>query len=178
MLEDVSFELSKKQIDEEVISLASQIDSVYEGNDNLVIMGILDGAARLVKDLLANMGPRNLGLGWLDIKTYDGTSQGVPKLKSEEIPKRGLKGRDVLVVDDILDSGKTLFFVKRHLAQYEPKTLRTLVLMDKVREDRFRLVPDFVGFTIPDVFVVGYGLDYDGKYRNQDHISALPEEER
>ncbi|MFK7960551.1 MAG: hypoxanthine phosphoribosyltransferase [Phycisphaerales bacterium] len=153
-------------------------DPISEPDDSsLVLVPVLTGAMIFVADLIRHL-PRRLRISAMTASSYPGTatrSQGHVELG--EMP-RHLAGQDVIIVDDILDSGRTLAAIRDALSALEPRSLRTCVLL---RKDVARAVPveaDYVGFDIPDEFVVGYGLDYDGLYRNLPDIGVLREDKR
>jgi hypoxanthine phosphoribosyltransferase len=142
----------------------------------IVLVPVLTGAVVFVADLIRHM-PLKLRLGVVAVSSYPGRSiQSKGAAIRSEIPP-DLGGKHVLIVDDILDSGRTLGLVRRLIAEQNPATLRIAVLLRKVLSGpRAEEVPvDYVGFDIPDEFVVGYGLDFDGYYRNYPEIAVLKE---
>ncbi len=143
--------------------------------DRLVLIPILTGSLVFVADLIRHL-PFKLKLELIGISSYPGKSvesKGA-SLRTELPPT--LTGRHILVVDDILDSGHTLEVVTAIINEQKPASLRTCVLLRKPGKAAF--VPNYVGFDIPDEFVVGYGLDYDGRYRNYPEIATLRAEAR
>jgi hypoxanthine phosphoribosyltransferase len=112
-----------------------------------------------------------LRVGVLQARSYTGTQRGSLSINSEMLPD--IAGRDVLVVDDIFDTGHTLLEVLSLLDELKPRSIRTAVLVLKQGKQLVPLRPDYVGFEIPDVFVVGYGLDYNDAYRNLPYLAAL-----
>jgi len=112
-------------------------------------------------------------LGLVAVSSYPGTSlESKGAMLRSELP-RNLAGKHVLIVDDILDSGQTLDVLSRLIAEQKPASLRLCVLLRKPGKAKVLVKPDYVGFDIPDEFVVGYGLDYDGFYRNLPQIATL-----
>ena len=109
--------------------------------------------------------------------SYPGTSTEARELKLKHDLKADIKGKDVLIVDDILDTGKTLGLVVDTLRQREPKSVRSCVLVRKNRLVPPKIEADFVGFEVPDEFVIGYGLDYDDFFRNLPGIAILEKDE-
>lgn len=141
----------------------------------IVIIAVMTGAMVFVSDLIREM-PIKLRIEFIAVSSYPGTSmesKGV-KLKSE-LPS-DLHGAHVLLIDDILDSGHTLHALLQLLRQQGPHSVRTCVLLRKPGKSKLPVTPDYVGFDIPDEFVVGYGLDYDGYYRNHPAIAVLRSE--
>jgi len=144
------------------------------GTDQIVLIPVLTGSIVFVADLIRQL-PLKLRLGVVAVSSYPGRSmQSKGAALEGEIP-RDLGGKHVLVVDDILDSGRTLGLVRRLIAEQRPASLRIAVLLRKVLSaPRAEETPvEYIGFDIPDEFVVGYGLDYDGLYRNLPAIAVL-----
>jgi hypoxanthine phosphoribosyltransferase len=161
-------------IEAKVRELGARIATDYAGKD-LVLVSILKGALPFLADLMRQI-PIPLSLDFLEVSSYgEGTeTSGVVRiLKDLANP---IEGRDVLVVEDILDTGNTLAFVVDHLRSQRPASVRLCTLLDKPAR---RIIPidiDYRGFEIPDKFVVGYGLDYAEKYRNLPFIGVLKPE--
>ena len=137
-----------------------------------VLVGVLQGAVPFLADLMREL-PLDLTVDFLRASSYgSGTnSSGAVRLLSDLTVD--IKGRPVLLVDDIVDTGLTLAVLKRMLEARGPLSVRTCVLLDKQGRRQTEIDVDYVGFTIPNVFVVGYGLDYDGLYRNLPYVSTL-----
>ena len=158
------------------VSADLQSDCRRTGSDEIVLVPILTGAVVFVADLIRHL-PMKLRLGVVAVSSYPGrTMQSKGAAIRSEIPP-DLGGKHVLIVDDILDSGRTLGLVRRLIADQSPPpaSLRICVLLRKsVAGGRAEEVHvDYVGFEIPDEFVVGYGLDFDGYYRNHPEIAIL-----
>ena len=142
------------------------------GADRLVVVPVMTGALVFAADLVRTL-PMRLRLELLEASSYPGratTSQGVTLGAG---PKADLSGEHVLIVDDIFDSGRTLEAVRGLVAARRPASVRTAVLLRKRARRAVDMEPDYVGFDVPDAFVVGYGLDYDGWYRNLPDIAVL-----
>lgn len=151
-----------------------QRDCARTGTDQIVLVPILTGSIVFAADLIRQM-PLKLRLGVVAVSSYPGRSmQSKGAAMRGEIP-RDLGGKHVLVVDDILDSGRTLHLVRELILEQKPASFRIAVALRKVLPGpRAEEVPvDYIGFDIPDEFVVGYGLDYDGYYRNYPEIAVL-----
>ncbi|MBK7404635.1 MAG: hypoxanthine phosphoribosyltransferase [Phycisphaerales bacterium] len=149
------------------------------GPGRIVIVPIMSGAMILASDLLREM-PLKLSLGLVAVSSYPGTSLASKGAVIQSELPTDLAGTHVVVVDDILDSGQTLELVRRIIAEQRPASLRACVLLRK-RVSRTATTPDerlaeYIGFDIPDEFVVGYGLDYNGYYRNYPEIATLKRE--
>ncbi len=163
--------LTKEQIDARVQEMGKTLTEDYKDKD-LVVVILLKGAAWFATDLTRVI-DLPLRVDFMVASSYgNGTStSGNVKVKldlSEDI-----KGKDVLVIDDIIDSGVTFAAISEMLRQYKPATLKTAALCDKAERRINGLEADYVGFKIPDEFVVGYGLDYAGDYRNLPYIGVL-----
>jgi hypoxanthine phosphoribosyltransferase len=154
-----------------VAELGRAIARDYAGA-SLVLVGVLQGAVPFLADLMRAL-PLDVTIDFLRASSYGaGTeSSGAVRILSDLTVD--IKGRPVLLVDDIVDSGLTLAVIKRTLEARNPLSVRTCVLLDKQGRRQAEIVVDYVGFTIPNVFVVGYGLDYDGLYRNLPYVATL-----
>ncbi len=163
-------------------ALAADLESLLasHGHDphdegRIVLVPILTGSIVFVADLIREL-PVKLSIDLVTVSSYPGesiTSKGA-HLKTE-IPEN-LAGKHVLILDDILDSGRTLALVRSLIETQNPASVRTIVLLDKKERRVAQIEADYVGFQIPDEFVVGYGLDYDGYYRNHPEIAVLKSE--
>lgn len=163
--------LSADTIRERVLGLGESISKDYAGMD-LTILAVLTGSIVFVADLMRAIPiPHRLGL--LSASSYRGASVTSGDLALELSLLPDIRDRDVLVVDDILDTGKTLSAILTRLAEYGPRSVRSAALLWKKDRTVADTVPDYVGFEIPDAFVVGYGLDYDDRFRHLPYIGVL-----
>ncbi len=166
--------LTSDQIASRVEELAGELAEVYRGQE-VTIVQVLTGALVFVADLVRRL-PLAVRIESVSVSSYHGTETraGLAQLKLP--PPEDLGGRDVLVVDDIYDSGQTMSILDKALERIAPASVRRCVLLKKDRPDLpDRPDVDFVGFDIPDEFVVGYGLDFNGLYRNLPMIGVLAE---
>lgn len=165
--------ISRDRIERRVKEMAQQIAKTYgEEGEGLVIVPILAGSIIFVADLIRHL-PFKMRIGLMTLSSYRGaTTTGLPTQLIQNLSEN-ISGQHVLIVDDILDSGGTLRAVRDQLSPRGPASLRICVLLRKPGKAPKDLTPDFVGFDIDDVFVVGYGLDYDGHYRNWPDIGVL-----
>jgi hypoxanthine phosphoribosyltransferase len=163
--------VAEGEIAARVAELGREIARDY-ASTNLVLVGVLLGAVPFVADLARAL-PIDLTVDFVRAASYGaGTaSSGTVRLVADLTVD--IADRPVLIVDDIVDTGLTLAALKRTLEARRPRSVRTCVLLDKRGRRETDIVIDYVGFTIPNVFVVGYGLDHDGLYRNLPHVSAL-----
>jgi hypoxanthine phosphoribosyltransferase len=166
--------LSESEIDQKVRELGKKISEDYEGKNPLVIC-VLKGAAPFMSDLVKRM-PIPLEMDFMAVSSYgqQTKSSGVVKIiKDLDTP---VEGRHVLIVEDIIDSGLTLSYLADLLRRRNAQSVKIVTLLDKPGRRTIHLEPDYCGFTIPDAFVVGYGLDYAEKYRNLPYIGILKPE--
>ena len=163
--------LTQEELREKVKELGRQITQDYQGK-NLMIVTVLKGAVVFLADLMREIDvPAEID--FMVVSSYGaGTkSSGVVKIvKDLDVP---LKDKDLLIVEDILDSGMTLSYLKELLEGREPRSIRIATLLDKPARRKVDLKADYIGYSVPDEFVVGYGLDYDEKYRNLPYIGIL-----
>ena len=166
--------LTQEELREKVKELGRQITQDYQGK-NLMIVTVLKGAVVFLADLMREIDvPAEID--FMVVSSYGaGTkSSGVVKIvKDLDVP---LKDKDLLTVEDILDSGMTLSYLKELLEGREPRSIRIATLLDKPARRKVDLKADYIGYSVPDEFVVGYGLDYDEKYRNLPYIGILKPE--
>jgi hypoxanthine phosphoribosyltransferase len=167
--------LSREQIREGVEQLASQLADEYRDRP-LTIVGILTGSLVMLADLIRCL-DMPLRVALIQASSYRGpsTTRSALKVNDELLPDLG--GRDVLVVDDIFDTGHTLVEVIAQLAKHRPASIRSAVMLRKSGRCEVAIEPDYVVFEIPNEFVVGYGLDFDDMHRNLPDVAALEEED-
>lgn len=166
--------LSAQQVQAGVARLAHQIAETYQGR-SLTIVGVMTGSLLLLADLIRQL-PVPLRVGVLQTSSYrGGTQRGALQINTDGL--LDIRGRDVLLVDDIFDTGHTLDQLRRLLQAYQPLSVRSAVLLIKKGRQQVTYRPEFVAFEIPDVFVVGYGLDYQDHYRNLPFVAALEDED-
>lgn len=161
--------LSAAQIQESVDKLAAEIRQREEGRP-LTVIAIMTGSIVFLADLIRKL-DMPLRVGVVQTSSYQGTERGPLSINADMMPD--IAGRDVLLVDDIFDTGRTLQEVISRFADFHPRTLRSAVLLLKRGRQEVDLRPDYVGFEIPDEFVVGYGLDYNDAYRNLPYLAVL-----
>jgi hypoxanthine phosphoribosyltransferase len=141
------------------------------GRERPILVGVLQGAFMFMADLIRAT-PIELTTDFIGVASYAaGKSSGQVRIVSDL--SVSIEGRSVVIVEDIVDTGLTLTYLKRSLEARHPRSLRVCVLVDKVERRTVDVAVDYVGFTIPNVFVVGYGFDHDGLYRNLPYVAAL-----
>lgn len=167
--------LDETEIRNKVSILAERIARDYRDKP-LTVLGILTGNMILISDLIRRIDvPLRLGL--IQASRYRGKTATPAELIVHESLVPDIAGRDVLLVDDIFDTGITLREIAKKVTFRNPNSLKTLVLLWKEGRSRVEIEPDYFGFRIPDSFVVGYGLDYNDEYRHLPYIAALEENE-
>jgi hypoxanthine phosphoribosyltransferase len=164
--------LSEGQIRDRLSELAAGIDAHYAGRD-LVLLGVLKGAMMVVADLARMLTHDRVEIDWITVSSYGDstTSSGVIRMLKE--PDLDLEGRNVLVVDDITDSGLTLSWLADNLRSRQVASVEILTLLRKPDLVKIEVPIRYVGFDIPPDFVAGYGMDYAQRYRNLPYIAIL-----
>ena len=175
-LSDVQADLSEvlftpEQIDEKLAELAAVVDADYAGRDPLLV-GVLKGAVMVMADFSRHL-KMQARMDWMAVSSYgSGTkSSGVVRILKDL--DTDLHGRDVLIVEDIIDSGLTLSWLKQNLQSRGAASVEIVALLRKPEAAKVEVDVKYVGFDIPDAFVVGYGLDYDERYRNLRGVGVL-----
>jgi hypoxanthine phosphoribosyltransferase len=162
-----------EQIRERVAALARQVADDYRERRPLTIVGVLNGSVMFLADLVRHL-DMPLRIGLIQASSYRGTATEPGELRIEPALVPDVRGRHVLLLDDILDTGQTLSRLVRHIHGLGCLSLRVAVLLRKRGRQQVPFEPDYCGFDIPDAFVVGYGLDYNDEYRHLPHIAVLP----
>ena len=163
--------ISHDEITARIAELGDAISRDYAGRAPILV-GVLKGALIFVADLIRAIA-LPVSVDFMSVSSYgSGTrTSGVVRLSSDL--SMSIEGRDVIIVEDIIDSGRTISYLRRNLATRHPRSLALCALLDKVARREVDVTADYVGFVIPDEFVVGYGLDHDGLLRNLRHIAVL-----
>lgn len=167
--------LTEQEIQDRVSELAAQLSKDYEGKNPLFV-GVLKGVVIFYSDIIRKITiPCQMDFMWLS--SYGGTeSKGTVQVKRDV--SQDISGRHVVILEDIFDTGNSLDFTYRHLLSKNPASVKICTLLDKPerRNPEITLQPDYVGFTIPNEFVVGYGLDFNEYYRNLPYVGVLKPE--
>jgi len=168
--------LNEETIAARVKSLGAEITAAYPGNDELVLVSVLKGSLVFVGDLMRAIN-RNVRIDVMEVSSYGGgntESSGTVRILKDL--SGSIDGLDVLIVEDIIDTGLTLNYLTSYLAGKSPKSVRIVTLLDKPARRIAELPVDWTGFEIPDKFVVGYGLDFGEHYRNLRYVGVLKRE--
>ncbi len=165
--------ISKEQLAAKVAELGAQISKDYEGEE-LFLIGILKGSVPFMADLMRAI-TLDVEMDFMSVSSYgSGTkSSGVVRILKDL--DSDIAGKNVLIVEDIIDSGLTLAYLKEYLAKRNPKSIKIVTMLSKPARRKADIEADYTGFTIDDKFIVGYGLDIDQKYRNLPYISWIKE---
>ena len=174
--------ISREQIQQRVSEMAAQITRDFAGQ-SVIFVGVLKGAAIFLSDL-ARQVPLDSTFDFIGVCSYgqqDASAAATPnggwdstgEVRLTKDVEQSMAGKNVLLVEDILDTGLTLTYIKKLLLNRQPKTLRVVALLDKPSRRKKPMQADYVGFTIPDKFVVGYGMDYAERFRNLPDICIL-----
>src|SRR5918912_3652092 len=166
--------LSSEEIQEKVREMGERITKDYR-SEKLLLVGILRGAVVFLSDLMRQLG-LPCEIDFMEVSSYgaDTSSSGVVRILKDL--EEDITGRHVLIVEDIIDTGLTLSYLRRSLLARKPASLEICALLSKPSRRRVELEVNYLGFELPDEFVVGYGLDFDGAYRNLPDICVLKPE--
>ena len=176
--------ISRQDVAKRVTEIGAQITKDYAGQ-SVILVGVLKGAAIFLSDLARNL-DLDATFDFIAVSSYGNRPTPSQELKTGwdstgevKLTKdvdQTMKDRNIIVVEDILDTGLTMTYLKKLLLARQPKSLKVAALLDKPSRRKLPLQGDYIGFTIPDEFVVGYGLDYAEKYRNLADICVVPRE--
>lgn len=162
------------EISKKVYELGERISADYKGQE-LLLIGIMKGALYFLSDLSRAI-TLPVSVDYLGVSSFESRTKGRGAVRISSDLNENIMGRNVLIVEDIINSGLTMEYIIKNLNAREPKSVRVCTLLDKVGKRRAEMKPDYVGFTIPDKYLVGYGLDYQDQYRNLPYIAILGEE--
>jgi hypoxanthine phosphoribosyltransferase len=165
---------SRETINEKVKELGKQITSDYKGKE-LVVIGVLKGANVFMADLIREI-EMPLEMDFMAVSSYGHSTESSGVVKILKDLDKGIEGKDVLVVEDIIDSGLTLQYLCKNLLNRKANSVKICTLLDKPERRKVDVVIDYKGFEIPDEFIVGYGIDYAEKYRNLPYVATLKPE--
>lgn len=180
MMKTLIYEAS---IQARIAEMATEIDEYYSGQswyrktqEPVIVIGMLTGAMFFMADLVRKLSIR-VELDFIRVSTYPGKAMTAQEPKIITAPTKNLHNSHILLVDDILDTGKTIKVVRKYLSESYPDSIRTAVLLRKPGKAPDHIKANFVGFNIPDDFVVGMGLDYNGRYREMPYVAVWSEDE-
>ena len=160
-----------EEIEQRVNQLGMQITQDYRTSEKLLLLGLLRGSVMFITDLMRKV-HHPMTMDFMSVSSYSG-SESTAFVRIEADHKTNIAGWDVILIDDIVDTGYTIYTVRKLLLDRKPKSLRICAMLDKPERHKVDFPIDYLGFSIPDYFVVGYGLDIDEKGRNLPYIAAV-----
>jgi hypoxanthine phosphoribosyltransferase len=166
--------LSEKEIEDIVNTLAKQIEKDYNDKD-FIMIGLLKGSVAFMVDLMKNIN-LDFSIDFIAASSYGNGTESSGRVNVQKDVSISVEGKDILIVEDIIDSGNTLAFITKYLLAKGAKSVKLCTLLDKPDRRTANIAVDYSGATIPDAFVVGYGLDFAEKYRNLPYIGILKPE--
>jgi len=170
--EDFEPLFTAEEIQRRVAEMGREITRDLEGCDDVVVVGVLKGAVVFMADLIRHLPQDVVSCDFLRLSSYEGT-QSSGSVRFDFDLTQPIQGKDVLIVEDIIDTGLSMSFLLEALKPRSPKSLKIATLLHKPARQQREVQIGYLGFTIPDRFVIGYGLDLEGKYRNLEYIAAL-----
>lgn len=165
---------TEEEIAEKVKELGQQISKDYSG-ENLTVVGILKGSNIFMGDLIRKI-DIPLSIDFMVVSSYGQSTESSGVVKVLKDLEYSIEGKNILIIEDIIDTGLTLDYLKENLLRRKPKSLKICTLLDKPARRKVDLKVDYIGFEIPDAFIVGYGIDYAERYRNLPYVAVLKEE--
>ncbi|MFB3915646.1 MAG: hypoxanthine phosphoribosyltransferase [Terriglobales bacterium] len=163
---------TRDQIAQRVCELAQEITCDFEGQP-VIFIGVLKGASIFLSDLARRV-QLDATFDFIGVSSYGSQKQSSGEVRLTKDVEQPLTGKNVILVEDILDTGLTTMYLKRMLLAHEPRTFKIAALLDKACRRTQDVKADYVGFTISNLFVIGYGMDYNERYRNLADICVLP----
>lgn len=167
---EINVLINQSKLEKRIEEMAKQIQKDYEGKE-IVFIGILKGSIMFMAELAKNV-KTSVALDFMDVSSYEGT-ESTGKIKINKDIRDSIEGKDVIIVEDIIDTGRTLTYVREYLKQKNPNSIKIATMLSKPSRRVIELNVDYIGFAIEDKFVVGYGLDYNEKYRNLPYIGYI-----
>ena len=164
--------ISEDEIKSKVYEIAKRIEEDYKDEENLLVVGILKGANIFVADLIRNIN-LDVNMDFMSVSSYGNSTESSGTVKIIKDLDVDIENKNVLIVEDIIDSGLTLSNLVAALKTRNPKSLKLCTLLDKPQRRTVDIPVDYVGFVIEDKFIVGYGIDYAEKYRNLPYIGIV-----
>lgn len=165
--------ISKEEIENRLCELAKEIEKDYEGKE-ITVVCVMRGACFFAVNLTLKI--KNLiKYEFIELSSYDDKTESSGRVRIVNDLRNSIKGKDVLIVEDIIDTGRTMDFLVNYLKHKNPNSIKICVLADKPERRVVDIKPDYLGFTVPNKFIIGYGFDVDNKYRNLPYIAYLDE---
>jgi hypoxanthine phosphoribosyltransferase len=172
MKETVKVLFSEKEVTDRIKKMGEEISTQYEGCSSLRLICILKGGVFFMTELAKNI-KVPCTIDFMSVSSYADKTQSSGRIRIIKDLDESIEGKDVLIVEDIIDSGRTLSYLMDMLKQRKPRSLKLCTLLDKPDRREAEVNVDYSGFTVPDTFIVGFGLDYAQRYRNLPFIGTL-----
>lgn len=169
-MENINVLINKARLEKRIEEMAKELEKDYEGKE-IVFLGILKGSVPFMWELAKRV-KNNIIFEFIEVSSYNGT-ESTGKITLHKDIKNSIEGKDVIIIEDIIDTGRTLDFLLEHLKEKNPASVKIATLLSKPSRRVIELNVDYIGFKIEDKFVVGYGLDYDQKFRNLPYIGYI-----
>lgn len=169
-MENINVLINKARLEKRIEEMAKELEKDYEGKE-IVFLGILKGSVPFMWELAKTV-KNNIIFEFIEVSSYNGT-ESTGKITLHKDIKNSIEGKDVIIIEDIVDTGRTLDFLLEHLKEKKPNSVKIATLLSKPSRRVIELNVDYIGFKIEDKFVVGYGLDYDQKFRNLPYIGYI-----
>lgn len=164
--------IDEAALNNKVLELAEIINCDYK-DKRLIMIGILKGSIAFMADLLRHITIDDVEIDFLKVSSYGSSTKSSGVVRIVQDLEIDIAGAHVLIVEDILDTGRTLSYIKQFLESRKPASIKICTILNKPSRREIEIEADYVGFDIPDEFVVGYGLDFDQKYRNLPYVGVL-----
>ncbi|AGK99265.1 hypoxanthine phosphoribosyltransferase [Clostridium pasteurianum] len=175
MREDIKEVLfTEEQIRDKIKEIGKKISNDYREKD-LILIGILKGSVMFMAGLMKEI-TIPCSMDFMAVSSYGNSTESTGRVKILKDLDFSVEGKDILIVEDIIDSGITLAYIKEYLYSRKPNSLEISTLLNKPERRKINIEPKYTGFNVPDAFLVGYGLDFAEKYRNLPYIGILKEE--
>lgn len=165
--------ITQEQINKRAAEIGAEIEKDFKGEE-VVLIGILRGAVLWMGDIMKNVN-LDMAIDFMAVSSYGASTKSSGVVKINKDLDTAIEGKNVIIVEDIVDSGVTLNYLKQYMEHMKPKSVKICTPLDKPEGRRVEIDVDYIGFTVDDKFIVGYGLDYDQKYRNLPYITYLEE---
>ena len=169
-MQEVKMLINESKLENRIEEIAKQIEKDYQGKD-ILFLGVLKGSAFFMIELAKKI-KNNVEFEFIEISSYEGT-KSTNKIKLNKDITGNIEGKEVIIIEDIIDTGRTLSFLVDYLKSKNIKSLKIATLLSKPSRRVIELNVDYIRFKIEDLFVVGYGLDYEQKYRNLPYIGYI-----
>jgi len=170
-MDDIKVLIDEEKLQKRVDEIADQIQKEYKGRE-IILICILKGSIFFTVDLARRI-KGDVKIEFIRVSSYNDGTESSGEIKMKLDLKDSIQGKDVIVIEDIIDTGRTLSYLIEYLKMKKPNSVKLCALLDKPDRRTINVTVDYTGFQIPDKFVIGYGLDYDEKYRNLPYVGYI-----